>query len=309
MNISVVICTCNRAHTIERTIASVLANTVQPPEIIIVDQSDENGQIEKIIRKIDSKVMITRILCTNKGAALARNIGWKNAKGDFIVFLDDDAHIDSNCFAEMLDVYTKTQFNPGIVGGKVIAQYESVNPNWCIPKKWAFLLPSYDRGEYCGKYVGGELPASVCIGVRKELLELTSGFNETIGPNVTRNIQIYGEDSDFALKVKSLGYDLIYNSKIVTYHPVPLSRQSKNYLLKRLFSEGITQAYLLVNNNTKLYSITMLMFKIYQFILFKLKLRIQKKADYLYEIEFKRGEIYMLWRYGILKKHSILNRL
>lgn len=92
--VSVIIPCYNASKTIGRAIASVLAQTVLPCEIIIVDDKSVDNTLEvvrEIIKKIEDKVPVA-IFCNeiNKGAGESRNIGWDAAKGEYIAFLDSD---------------------------------------------------------------------------------------------------------------------------------------------------------------------------------------------------------------------------
>lgn len=87
--VSIIIPTYNRAHIIGRAINSVRNQTYQKFEIIIVDDHSTDNT-EKIIRKIkDPRIHFIR-QNKNYGPAVARNVGIKAAKGDFIAFLDSD---------------------------------------------------------------------------------------------------------------------------------------------------------------------------------------------------------------------------
>lgn len=85
---SVVIPLYNKAATVERAIKSVLNQTVQNFEIIVVnDGSSDNGQ--DIVSTInDSRVRL--IQQNNQGVSVARNRGIAEAKNDLIAFLDAD---------------------------------------------------------------------------------------------------------------------------------------------------------------------------------------------------------------------------
>jgi len=81
--------TYNRAKTIERSIQSVLKQTYQNLELIIVDDNSSDNTIEIIKSIPDDRIkLITNP--ENKGASAARNIGIQAAKGDFIAFQDSD---------------------------------------------------------------------------------------------------------------------------------------------------------------------------------------------------------------------------
>lgn len=89
--ISVIIPTYNREKTIERAIRSVYAQTVLPLEVIIIDDSSNDSTVEIVewLQAIhDTLKIYTQTV--NRGAQYARNVGIKEAKGNWIAFLDSD---------------------------------------------------------------------------------------------------------------------------------------------------------------------------------------------------------------------------
>jgi len=89
--VSVIIPTYNRAHLIGRAIQSVLNQTFQDFEIIIIDDSstDNTDDIIKEFQKKDERIKYIKHN-KNKGGSAARNTGIKIAKGEYIAFLDSD---------------------------------------------------------------------------------------------------------------------------------------------------------------------------------------------------------------------------
>lgn len=86
---SVVIPTCNRAHLLPRAIRSVLHQTFEDFELLIVD--DNSGdETSKIVKSFQDKRIIYIRHEENRGGAAARNSGILQAKGKYISFLDDD---------------------------------------------------------------------------------------------------------------------------------------------------------------------------------------------------------------------------
>ncbi len=85
---SVVIPLYNKESVIERTIHSVLSQTVEDYEIIVVnDGSTDNSQM--IVEKIEN-LKIKLIVQENQGASAARNRGIESSIGQYIAFLDGD---------------------------------------------------------------------------------------------------------------------------------------------------------------------------------------------------------------------------
>lgn len=86
MNISVVIPTFNRAHTLPRAIESVLVQTHRASEIIIVDDGSTDGTNELLRQWPEIKVLQQ----SNQGVSAARNSGINAARGEWLAFLDSD---------------------------------------------------------------------------------------------------------------------------------------------------------------------------------------------------------------------------
>ncbi len=87
MKISVVIPTFNRISLVARAIDSVLKQSLNPYEIIVVDDGSDDGTSEMIQNKYKSIKLIQQ---QNNGVSAARNKGIKHAKGDWIGLLDSD---------------------------------------------------------------------------------------------------------------------------------------------------------------------------------------------------------------------------
>jgi glycosyltransferase involved in cell wall biosynthesis len=87
MRVSVVIPCYNAAPFVERTLASVRAQTLAPHEVIVVDDGSSDGSAAVVRRALPSAVVIEQ---PNGGVSRARNAGVARAIGDSIAFLDAD---------------------------------------------------------------------------------------------------------------------------------------------------------------------------------------------------------------------------
>jgi len=93
MKISVVIPLYNKHNTIGRTVQSILNQTVQPYEIVVVNDGSTDGS-EKLIENLNNPLISLRSQ-SNSGVSMARKKGIEEAKGDWIAFLDaDDEWLD-----------------------------------------------------------------------------------------------------------------------------------------------------------------------------------------------------------------------
>lgn len=86
--ISVVIPLYNKAQSIATTLQTVLNQTYQDFEIVIVDDGSTDHSVEKVEKVIDPRIHL--IHQNNAGVSAARNRGIEEAKGEYIAFLDAD---------------------------------------------------------------------------------------------------------------------------------------------------------------------------------------------------------------------------
>lgn len=87
--VSVIIPTCNRPHLVTRAVNSVLSQTFQDFEIIIVDDGMEKRAEEALKAFNDTRIIYIKHE-KSKGAPTARNTGIEAAAGEYAAFLDDD---------------------------------------------------------------------------------------------------------------------------------------------------------------------------------------------------------------------------
>ena len=86
-NISVIIPTYNRKHTLKRAITSVINQSYKPIEIIVVDDGSTDGTFEWINSEYPLIKLIQQL---NSGVSSSRNTGINNAIGNWIALLDSD---------------------------------------------------------------------------------------------------------------------------------------------------------------------------------------------------------------------------
>ncbi|WP_439481750.1 glycosyltransferase family 2 protein [Cyclobacterium plantarum] len=93
ISFSIVVPVFNRAHTIERCILSVINQSFQDWELILVDDGSQDDTVEiihKYLEKDKRIKIIKRSSDRKKGANACRNIGIENSSGSYIAFLDAD---------------------------------------------------------------------------------------------------------------------------------------------------------------------------------------------------------------------------
>src|SRR5690348_130160 len=96
--VSVVITTYNHARFLGEAIESVLAQTVPPFEVIVVDDGSTDDPAAVVRRYPQLRLIRQR----NQGLAAARNTGWRASGGSYLVFLDADDRLLPNALAANL---------------------------------------------------------------------------------------------------------------------------------------------------------------------------------------------------------------
>lgn len=103
-SVSIIVPVFNRAKFLERTIQSVLNQSNNSFELLLVDDgsTDDSLKIAKTYQKKDRRVQSISRSRAPKGAPTCRNIGIESAKGDYIIFLDSDDLMASYCLEQRL---------------------------------------------------------------------------------------------------------------------------------------------------------------------------------------------------------------
>ena len=102
--ISIIIPCYNVENTLDRCIQSILKQDFKNFEIILVDDCS-NDKTWDVIKKYSNEYsnIIGFKNETNKGAGYSRNLGIKNAKYDYISFIDSDDYVENNFYYDMLE--------------------------------------------------------------------------------------------------------------------------------------------------------------------------------------------------------------
>ncbi|MEO8773217.1 MAG: glycosyltransferase family 2 protein [Gelidibacter sp.] len=126
--VSIIIPYYNRPEKIRRCLSSVLEQTYQNFEIIVID---DHSSIPLTVNN-DPRIKVFRNQ-KNLGPGLSRNVGLDNAKGEYIAFLDSDDHWNAHFLHKCLKQFKLAKNNPGMVFTNTF----SVTTDGVIPKrKW-----------------------------------------------------------------------------------------------------------------------------------------------------------------------------
>ena len=101
--ISIIVATYNRAKTISRAIDSILAQTYDNFEIIIVDDGSADDTLKILSKYNDAKIKIIKHEI-NKGVCAAKNTGFNHISGEWFTLLDSDDEMVPTALETMIKV-------------------------------------------------------------------------------------------------------------------------------------------------------------------------------------------------------------
>lgn len=107
--ISVIVPIYNVEKFLERCLNSIIEQSYENIEIILVDDGskDNSGKICDLYAKKDKRIKVFHI--ENKGVSNARNIGARNANGNYLLFVDADDTINVNMIEKMYNILNREQ--------------------------------------------------------------------------------------------------------------------------------------------------------------------------------------------------------
>ncbi len=119
MKFSVIIPTYNRGWVIKESVNSLLRQIFTDYEVIVVVDGSVDDTIE-ILKEFNDKIIVLKK--ENEGPSQARNLGAKNAKGEYLIFLDDDDIFFPYTFEVYNKIITAKNYPPFLVGQAIFFQ-------------------------------------------------------------------------------------------------------------------------------------------------------------------------------------------
>jgi len=233
--VSIVIPTYNRKNDVLECLGSLKKLDYPNYEIIVVDNNSTDGTSEAIEQDFpDVKILQSR---SNLGVTGGRNLGARHAKGDFVLFLDNDMIVEENCVTELVKAM-QTDQRIGAVG-PIIYYYDDPERVWAagtsislVTGKVSFnLSKSINKGQFTDAMSVEVLPAIALV--RKSLLKSVGLFDDTF-------FAVY-EDTDFCFRIREAGYRLLCISATRAWHKVSSD--------ERKSIEGVMNRAYLVSRN------------------------------------------------------------
>ena len=230
--VSVIIPVYNKCKYIQQTIDSVLRQTIDQFEIIVIDDgsTDESLAVVKGISDLRLQVFSQ----SNAGVERARNFGFSQSNGSFLVFLDADDLMNVDRLSKQLEHFN-TDENLVLVGtwANVIDHSGKVIGSICPPtSNVAIQLGHLFRNQFVNS----------SVMVRRSAIAEGSVFSESHGKR-------FAEDFDLWFRVAKTGQVANIPEKLTSYRRLDVSRSqsSDDSLLES--ARGISAEWLYRNTN------------------------------------------------------------
>jgi glycosyltransferase involved in cell wall biosynthesis/Flp pilus assembly protein TadD len=171
--VSVIVPTFNRPQMLEASIKSIISQTMQDFEIIVVN--DAGQDISSVLKRFKDKRIKYLQHNQNKGLAAARNTGIKSATGKYITYLDDDDIYYPN-HLEILVNYLESSNYKVAYTDAYRAHYERENSRYVLKTKDLPYSSDFD----CDRILTGNFIPVLCFMHEKKCLDDVGLFDETL---------------------------------------------------------------------------------------------------------------------------------
>jgi glycosyltransferase involved in cell wall biosynthesis len=149
MNVTVAICTWNRAKLIDQTLAQMRQLRIPDGvewELLVVDNNCNDGT-DAVLTSYTAKLPLRKLKESRQGKSHAANLAVANTTADLLIWTDDDVLVDENWLAEYVraaNAWPEASF----FGGRIDPLYEVEPPAWFRKYEYALLpLRSLDAEE------------------------------------------------------------------------------------------------------------------------------------------------------------------
>ena len=210
--ISIVICTRDRPDDVRRALDSVLGQSFDAYEVLVVDQStsDETWRIVEKARA--GPRSITYVRPSVAGLSRAYNTAVANARGDLLAFTDDDCVAPPDWLRSIDGAFSK-ETQVALLYGQVLLPPElegregsdGVTPQLIIAERR--LLSSRDGFRVFGMGANFAARRSVCLEI--------GGFDEVLGGGGPLQS---AQDFDFAYRLFKSGWAILLEPEVTVFH-------------------------------------------------------------------------------------------
>lgn len=232
--ISIIICTCNRAENLLQTLEALKSVPVSPAraaELIVVDNASTDGTAEVVNSSSLPQMPIRYISESRRGKGHAYNAGIAAARGQILLFTDDDVRPLPDWIDEMCAPIENSHVQ-AVAGGVRIASH--LNREWMEPWHRAALADTtYLPADSAPELIGANMAFS------RAVLAEVPRFDPNLGPGALG----FWDDTLFGRQLVQAGFDIAFRPHAQVEHHFQESRLSGAAFAQRSQNEGRSAAY------------------------------------------------------------------
>jgi glucosyl-dolichyl phosphate glucuronosyltransferase len=234
-SVSIIICTCNRAVSLRPTLESL--GRVKIPsgwrvEIIVVDNGSTDDTAIVARRAKFTNMELNYLYEPNQGKSNALNAAMAKARGEFLLFTDDDVFVPEDWVVQMTAPFVQGQAD-AVVGKVVLA--ENLKRPWLSAWHEVFLAAVAKQFYHQVELVGANM------GFRRSVLERVPAFDTETGPG---SPELTNEETLFSLQLSEAGYKICLVENVAVIHQPDEARLRRGQWLAVVGRCGRTQAYI-----------------------------------------------------------------
>ena len=237
--LTILVCTHNRAPLLAGALESLRTQSLDRSqfEVLVVDNASTDRTVEVVAEAARGGFEIRAVREAELGLDAARNRGIREARGEFVAFLDDDARARSDWAKSILSGFA-THSAP-ILGGRVDLDWEAPPPEWFSDVLLKYLIHC-DYGPEVTEIDAPPWLYGTNVAFRKSLFQEIGLFRLDLDRK--GDSLMGGGDTEFFVRARARGHRLLYLPSMSVRHLVPASRLTREFFRERLFYSGYTRA-------------------------------------------------------------------
>jgi glycosyltransferase involved in cell wall biosynthesis len=248
--LSVIIPTHNRVESLGSALRTILDLKGEIPlEVVVVDNNSTDSTRQEVEKYSARHPGLVRYAFERRTAfTKARSTGAENAKGDVLLYIDDDVLLVPGSLRRIHEVFSKHP-DAGMIAGKITLQYSQEPPPWTLRCQEAFngwsSFEPFENGEAAQGAAEVSWAAGPMLAVRKDLYDKVGGFPpDTIGIETNTGLgtfkKLYVGPGDVGLskRIKEAGFKIYFSNDIACHHVIPPIRFTIKFWRSRMIGEG-----------------------------------------------------------------------
>jgi len=241
IQLSVVICTYNRAPVLEGTLESYSKLTEahdERIELVIVDNNSTDATSRVALAAQSSIPGLRYFHEARQGLSHARNRGIQECRGSIIAFADDDVFFDTGWASAIIDEFNRHP-TADALGGRSTPVFEGGRPAWLLDDYLVFYGDT-GFGDQLRWLDFPEHPYGLNMAFRREVFEKVGHFDANLG-RIKASL-LSGEESDLFERIYAGGLRTLYSPKPHLFHRIPKERTSFEWIKSRFYWQGASDA-------------------------------------------------------------------